>query len=88
MEQRGTVALVGMPGNPIPLKVSKITPVTVAEEGRNSYRIEAQITELGLPLRPGMEGVAKIDAGQRSLWWVWTHGLVDSLRVAAWRYLP
>ena len=47
--------------------LSKITPVTVAEEGRNSFRIEARLTESGPHLRPGMEGVAKIETGQRSL---------------------
>ena len=86
--QSGTVALAGMPGEPLPLTLSKITPVTVAEEGRNSFRVEARLTELGLHLRPGMEGVAKIETGQRSIVWIWTHPVVDWLRLAAWKYLP
>ena len=68
--------------------LSKITPVTVAEEGRNTFRVEAQLSELGLQLRPGMEGVAKIEAGRRSIMWIWTHAVVDWLRLAAWKYLP
>ena len=73
---------------PLPLVLSKITPVTVAEDGRNSFRVEARLTELGLHLRPGMEGVAKIETGQRSIVWIWTHAVVDWLRLAAWKYLP
>jgi hypothetical protein len=35
-----------------------------------------------------MEGVAKVEVGERKLWWVWTHTLVDWLRLATWRWLP
>ena len=86
--QDGTVALAGNPGEPVPITLSKITPVTVAEEGRNSFRVEARLSEHGLHLRPGMEGVAKIEAGRRSIVWIWMHPVVDWLRLAAWKYLP
>jgi Barrel-sandwich domain of CusB or HlyD membrane-fusion/GAF domain len=86
--QSGTVALAGKPGDPLPMTLSKITPVTVAEEGRNSFRVEARLLEHGLHLRPGMEGVAKIEAGRRSIVWIWMHPVVDWLRLAAWKYLP
>ncbi|QEL25115.1 HlyD family efflux transporter periplasmic adaptor subunit [Bosea sp. F3-2] len=86
--QSGTVALAGQPGNLLPLTLSKITPVTVAEEGRNSFRIEARLSEPGLHLRPGMEGVAKIETGRRSLVWIWMHPVFDWLHLAAWKYLP
>lgn len=86
--QNGTVALAGRPGDPVPMTLSKITPVTVAEEGRNSFRVEARLLEPGLHLRSGMEGVAKIKSGRRSIVWIWMHPVVDWLRLAAWRYLP
>ena len=86
--QNGTVALAGAPGKPLPLVLSKITPVTVAEEGQNAYRVEARLTDLGPHLRPGMEGVAKIQAGQQPLVWIWTHRVIETLRLAAWKYLP
>ena len=71
--QKGSVALAGMPWNPLPFVLTKITPVTVAEEGRNSFSVEARLTEHGPRLRPGMEGVAKIETGQRPVLWIWTH---------------
>ena len=86
--QKGSVALAGMPWNPLPFVLSKITPVTVAEEGRNTFSVEARLTEHGPRLRPGMEGVAKIDAGQRPVLWIWTRAVVEWLRLTAWRYLP
>jgi len=88
VEQRGVMAFAGMPENPLPLVLTKITPVTVAEEGRNSFRVEARLTELGPHLRPGMEGVAKIETGQRSMIWIWTRAVVEWLQLAAWKYLP
>jgi multidrug resistance efflux pump len=86
--QRGAVTLTGRPGEPVPMTLSKVTPVTVAEEGRNSFRVEARLSQSSLNLRPGMEGVAKIKSGQRSIVWIWTHPVVDWLRLAAWKYLP
>jgi multidrug efflux pump subunit AcrA (membrane-fusion protein) len=88
VEQRGSIALAGMPGDPLPMTLSKITPVTVAEEGRNSFRVEGRLIGPGPHLRPGMEGVAKIDTGQRSLVWIWTRRVVEWLRLIAWKYLP
>jgi multidrug resistance efflux pump len=85
--QRGAVAIAGMPGRPLPIVLTKITPVSVAEEGQNFFRVEAQIDGVGPDLRPGMEGVAKIDIGRRSLVWIWTHAIMDSARLAAWKYL-
>lgn len=88
VKQHGILALEGMPGDPLPLSLTKITPVTVAEEGRNSFRVEARLTELGRQLRPGMEGVAKIETGQRLIVWIWTRSVLEWLRLAAWKYLP
>lgn len=86
--QAGTVALTGRPADLLTISLTKITPVTVAEEGRNTFRVEAHLSEHDLHLRPGMEGVAKIDAGRHSLVWIWLHPVLDWLRLAAWKYLP
>jgi hypothetical protein len=37
-------------------------------------------------LRPGLQGVAKIDAGQRSLLWLAGHRLSDWLQLQLWRW--
>jgi RND family efflux transporter MFP subunit len=86
--QRGQLALSSMPGRRLPFAVQRITPVSSAEEGRNHFRVEAHLDERPEFLRPGMEGVAKIEVGRRSLLWIWTHGLIDRLRLWLWTWTP
>jgi multidrug resistance efflux pump len=86
--QPGTLVLSGMPGKPLPFTVEQITPVSVAEEGRNFFQVEAKIKENSDLLRPGMEGVAKINIDRRKLMWIWTHKLVDWCRLTFWSLRP
>jgi len=86
--QRGRLTLSALPGKPLPLVVERVTPVATAEDGRNFFRVDAQLEEPAPGLRPGMEGVAKIEVGERRLVWIWTHSLVDWLRLWAWTWLP
>jgi multidrug efflux pump subunit AcrA (membrane-fusion protein) len=86
--QTGILALTAMPAQPLPLTVTKTTPVAVSEEGRNYFRVEASLDKSEVPVRPGMEGVAKIEIGSRSLLWVWTHSVVEWAQLTAWKWLP
>ena len=83
----GDLVLTSLPGRVWPLQVRRITPVAVADEGRNHFRVEAALQDGAAPgMRPGMEGVAKVQAGERSLLWIWTHRFTDWLRLAWWRW--
>lgn len=84
--QPGSLVLSGMPGHSLPFTVNKITPVSKVEEGRNFFQVEAGIKEKSDLLRPGMEGVAKIDIDRRKLLWIWTHRLIDWLRLSLWSW--
>ncbi|TKB06035.1 HlyD family efflux transporter periplasmic adaptor subunit [Desulforhopalus sp. IMCC35007] len=86
--QPGTLVLSGMPGKPLPFIVEQVTPVSVAEEGRNFFQVEAKIQENSDLLRPGMEGVAKVNIDRRKLLWIWTHKLVDWWRLTFWSLRP
>jgi len=86
--QYGNLVLSGMPGKPLIFTVEKITPVSIAEEGRNYFQVEAKIDDKSDLLRPGMEGVAKIEIDRRKLLWILTHNLVDWWRLAVWKYRP
>jgi RND family efflux transporter MFP subunit len=86
--QQGELALSGMPARPMHFALKQITPVSTALDGRNYFRVEAQLDNASLHLRPGMEGVGKISAGERRLIWIWTHPLVDWLRMWVWKWLP
>ena len=80
--------LAALPGKTLGLHITRITPLVVAKDGRSFYRVEAGLDASGLEqVRPGMEGVGKIDLGQRALLWIWTHKMVDWLRLFAWNWL-
>jgi len=88
-EQAGSLALTGMPGDVIEIRVEKITPISTAEDGRNFFRVEASLlAEPSAILRPGMEGVGKIDAGRRKVIWIWTHKITFWLRMFFWSWWP
>ncbi len=87
--QRGELVLSSMPNQRHPLTVKKITPVSAAKEGRNFFRIEAQLEgDAGARLRPGMEGVAKVSVEDRHLAWIWTRELANWIRLKFWAWTP
>ena len=86
--QGGELALTSMPHEAIPLAVEKITPVSVADQGRNYFRVEAAAKGSIEKLRPGMEGVGKIQVDRSRLVWIWTHKLVHWARMWVWSWWP
>jgi multidrug efflux pump subunit AcrA (membrane-fusion protein) len=86
--QGGRLTLAAFPDRPLAFVVERITPISTALDGRNFFRVEAMLDNPGRDLRPGMEGIAKIDAGRRRLLWIWTHELIDWLRLRLWSFLP
>jgi RND family efflux transporter MFP subunit len=86
--QSGRLALTSMPNDEIPLTVDKITPVSVVDQGRNYFRVEAVARGATEKLRPGMEGVGKIQVERRKLIWIWTRKLVHWARMWVWSWWP
>lgn len=87
--QRGQLVLASMPGENLPIVIEKITPVSTAKEGRNVFRMEASLeTDPGTRLRPGMEGVGKIDVDTRRLVWIWTREFINWIRLKWWEWTP
>ena len=86
--QTGELVLTALPHDNLPIRVSKITPVSVSEEGSNFFEVEAELGEAKNRLRPGMEGFGKIDVDRRRLIWIWTHRLVDWVRLTVWSWTP
>jgi hypothetical protein len=86
--QRGELGLTGISGVTLPFTVQRVTSVSTAQEGRNFFRVEAQLEDSSARLRPGMEGVGKIAVGERRLVWIWTRNFVSWLRTSLWAWLP
>jgi RND family efflux transporter MFP subunit len=86
--QRGELVLSGLPDRALRFTISTIAPVAVQQDGRNLFRVEAQVDPTAARLRPGMEGVGKVVVGEGTALWIWTHGFFDWLRLASWGWLP
>jgi len=86
--QAGRLVLSGALSEELPFQVAKITPVSTAKEGRNYFRVEATLARTPDRLRPGMEGVGKIAIDHRRLAWIWTHEVLDWVRLTLWSWLP
>ena len=82
--QSGKLALAAMPHERLSFVVGRVMPVATAGEGRNFFEVEARLDAPGTPLRPGLKGVAKLDAGEHSLLWILTHRLLDWTRLSLW----
>jgi multidrug resistance efflux pump len=86
--QTGYLALAAAPNEQLEIVVDKITPVSTAEDGSNFFKVEASLANHPDHLRPGMQGVGKVEVGERKLIWIWTHRIVDWLRLWVWAWWP
>ncbi|OGB06140.1 MAG: hypothetical protein A3E25_16230 [Burkholderiales bacterium RIFCSPHIGHO2_12_FULL_69_20] len=85
--QRGQLVLAGLTGETLGFTVRNVSTAAPAD-GRNAFEVEAVLDATSPRLRPGMEGVGKIDAGERRLLWIWTHRFTDWLRLTWWEWRP
>ena len=89
--ERGAAAEVRMAAAPrraLDARLGAVVPVAVAEPGGSVFRVPATLADEaagGELLRPGMQGVARIDAGRRSLLDAWTRGPRERLLLLAWK---
>jgi hypothetical protein len=86
--QTGELALAGVTDMTMPFTIKSVTSVSTPEEGRNYFRVEAEIEDSANRLRPGMEGVGKISIEERRLIWIWTRNFVNWVRLTFWTWLP
>lgn len=85
--QKGHLLLTALPGLNFTYTVTMITPVAEAKEGKNFFRVEANLDQPMAQLRPGMEGIAKTQVGQQRLIWIWTRPFMDWLKLQSWYWL-
>jgi multidrug efflux pump subunit AcrA (membrane-fusion protein) len=86
--QHGEVALSGLAGTTLPVTIMRTTSVANAQDGRNTFRVEARIDGFDARLRPGMEGAVKVSIGRASLAWTYTRSLRDWLALQWWSWTP
>ncbi len=86
--QIGSLRLAAFPEDPLDYKVKVITPLARQGEGRNYFRVEAELLGKIEKLRPGMEGVSRTTIDERRLGWVLLHDLGDWMRLKLWSWQP
>jgi len=84
----GARARVRMAAAPREVRVARlepIVPVAVDADGRHVFRVPAVLIDDGDVPSPGMQGVARIEAGRRPLASAWTRTLRERALLLAWR---
>ena len=57
-------------------------------DNEERFEIEGRLDAMPRAVQPGLQGVAKIHAGEHNLAWIWTHRLVDWARLKLWAWAP
>lgn len=84
LTQKGKLATASFPGTRIPFTVERIEPIARLDGERNVFKVRVILDERPTWLRPGMEGIARIDAGTKPLGIIWTRRLVNWVRMKLW----
>jgi hypothetical protein len=80
----GQFACSARPGELLECKIIRIHPSSEPINGNNVFIAEATVKANPAWMRSGMEGVAQIDIGQRRVWWVALHRVIDYLHLNFW----
>jgi multidrug resistance efflux pump len=83
--QKGELTLASFPTHAYPFEIDRVTLVSTAEDGINYFTVEAKLLEGNVPeLRPGMAGLGAVTTVRRSIFWIYTHRLVDTVKLWLW----
>lgn len=86
--QKGKLTLSSLPGQEINFEIERVATLFQEQDNRIIYRTEARLdTDVSI-LRPGMQGVGKVEIEQRRIGWILFHRLFDWLRFELWSWLP
>lgn len=80
----GHVATRAFPDDRLAFTVDRVVPLATAEEGKNVFEVRGTLTETREWMRPGMEGLAKLDTQERSLLYIGTRRVIDAVRLWLW----
>lgn len=86
--QRGQLYLNSQPSKALAFKVEQVASVYDQQADSVSFRTQAQLIDDDVFLRPGMQGVAKVDVGERRYSWILFHRSAQWLQLKLWSLLP
>lgn len=81
----GEISFTADPSQRFAFKIERVEPATQARDAGNVFVARAvPVDGVQSWWRPGMGGVAKVQVGRRSFWWILTHRTTDFLRMKLW----
>jgi multidrug resistance efflux pump len=85
-ESRGEISLLSQPDRNYPIQIEAVIPVAqVKPQAGNLFMVRARLLESPEAWwRPGMTGLARIDAGRQNILWLMTRRAIDALRLKLW----
>jgi multidrug efflux pump subunit AcrA (membrane-fusion protein) len=82
--QNGELVSVGHPYQRVPLVIEQIHPMAEMVNQKNVIKVRARLLERHQWMRPGMEGLAKISAGQERYIWIAFRRFINWMRMKLW----
>jgi multidrug efflux pump subunit AcrA (membrane-fusion protein) len=83
--QKGTLRATSYPDRSINFVVERITPIATVVTAKNVFKVRVILTSADTKwLKPGVEGLGKIDVVQAKYGWIWTHKMVNWVRMKLW----
>jgi multidrug resistance efflux pump/GAF domain-containing protein len=82
--QTGKLATRSEPEKKFHFTVTRVVPMAGPVEGKNVFEVRAELDEPAAWLRPGMEGLARVNIDSRPIGWILTHEIVDTIRLWVW----
>ncbi|OEF07293.1 hypothetical protein A1QI_17675 [Vibrio genomosp. F10 str. 9ZB36] len=88
LDQLGKALLTPIPNQPFEFTVSRVTPIAQAKDGKTVFRVEGVLQGDVSDLRPGMDGVAKVETVSQPRVWNWTRKLWAWVSIKTWVLMP
>ncbi|MBL8745600.1 MAG: HlyD family efflux transporter periplasmic adaptor subunit [Phycisphaerae bacterium] len=82
--QSGELATAAFPANHLKFTVERIEPAAELRHERNVFRVRLRLESRPAWLRPGMEGLARVDVGRRPYGSIWFRRAADWIRMKLW----
>jgi multidrug efflux pump subunit AcrA (membrane-fusion protein) len=82
----GRIALAAMPGQTLPFRTARVVPLAATREGRHFFEVEGELEQAAAALRPGLQGIARIRAEDRTLAAIALADLWNALKLRLWSW--
>lgn len=83
--QSGVLKTTSHPGAPMKFVVERINPTAAVAGGKNIFNVRVRILDAQPDtLKEGVEGLAKVDIRNEKKAWIWTHRMINWVRMKLW----